>query len=218
LESLLWIFSSSDQEFPHFQPAIGSSTADQLAHILSYSLQANQIVYRMASEKAMVYLRKILITTDLSEFSLAAIEYATSLGLIYSSKLYLLHVLDYTPPKFHGRDRDSQLRAHQHAVEGEARRELADFILSKIGLDAKLIPMIRTGSPAHVIKRFAEEEGVDLIVMATHGRAGLRHILMGSVAEKVVRTSSIPVLTVKPQPLRESILNDEDIENELHLK
>jgi hypothetical protein len=59
---------------------------------------------------------------------------------------------------------------------------------------------------------------VDLIVMATHGRTGVKHALMGSVAEKVVRISTVPVLTVKPFPIRESVLRDEDVENELHLR
>jgi nucleotide-binding universal stress UspA family protein len=166
----------------------------------------------------LVYLRKILITTDLSDFSLAAMEYATTFGLLYSSTLFLLHVLDYTPPKLLGRDRDAELRAHRLAAEDEAMKELRDFIAKKIGPDVGLVPVIRTGSPAHIIRHFAEEEGVDLIVMATHGRTGVRHILMGSVAEKVVRTSSVPVMTVKPQPVREIMLHDEDIENELHLR
>lgn len=163
----------------------------------------------------MIYLHKILITTDLSEFSLAAVEYALSFGLLYSSKLFLLHVIDHTPSKSRGRDIDS--KPHRLQAEKEAMSDLTDFVSRKIGIDAKVIPVVRTGSPAHVIKRFGEEEGVDLVVMATHGRTGLRHILMGSVAEKVVRISRVPVLTVKPQPLRESILDDADIETELHL-
>ena len=54
--------------------------------------------------------------------------------------------------------------------------------------------------------------------MATHGRTGVKHVLMGSVAEKVVRLSAVPVLTVKPLPIRESLLREEDVENELHLR
>ena len=172
----------------------------------------------VALKVAMVHLRKILITTDMSEFSLAAMEYATSLGFLYSSTLYLLRVLDYTPTMFHSRERDEESRARRSAAEREAMSELEDFIAKRIGGNVKLIPVIESGSPANVIKRFAEEEDVDLIVMATHGRTGLRHILMGSVAEKVVRTSSVPVFIVKPRPLRDFILDDEDIENELHLR
>ncbi len=165
----------------------------------------------------MVYLRKILITTDLSTFSLAAMEYATSFGLLYSSTLYLLHVLEYAPTVLHGRERDAHSRAQQTEAEKEALRRLEEFIARKINPDTKVIPVIRSGSPAQVIRRFAEEEGVDLIVMATHGWTGVKHMLMGSVAEKVVRISSVPVFIVKPRPLREKMLDDEDIENELHL-
>jgi nucleotide-binding universal stress UspA family protein len=62
-----------------------------------------------------------------------------------------------------------------------------------------------------------DQQKIGLVVMATHGRTGLRHILMGSVAETVVRHSAVPVLTIKPSLLRESVIRNEDIENELHL-
>ena len=68
----------------------------------------------------------------------------------------------------------------------------------------RLTAVVRRGMPAEEIKRFAQEEGIDLIVMASHGRTGLRHMVMGSVAERVVRLCSVPVLTVKPHPFRES--------------
>jgi hypothetical protein len=58
---------------------------------------------------------------------------------------------------------------------------------------------------------------MDLIVMATHGRSGLRHAAMGSVAQKVVRLSTVPVLMVKPRAVRESLLRFADVERELHL-
>jgi nucleotide-binding universal stress UspA family protein len=153
----------------------------------------------------MMYLRKILVTTDLSEYSLAAMEYASSFGLLYSSNLFLLHVIDHRESP-HGR------------TEDEARKALDNFVEKRINPDVNLVPVIRFGNPALEIRRFAEEEGMDLVVMATHGRTGLRHIVMGSVAEKVVRQSNVPVLTVKPHPLRESILQNEDVEKELHLR
>jgi nucleotide-binding universal stress UspA family protein len=153
----------------------------------------------------MVYQRKILVTTDLSDYSLAAMEYASSLGLIYSSRLFLIHVVDQRDGQ-HGRS------------EEQARKALGEFVDAHVSRDISLVPAVRFGNPAMEIGKFAEEEGIDLVVMATHGRTGLRHILLGSVAEKVVRQSAVPVLTVKPHPLRESILQNEDVERELHLR
>jgi nucleotide-binding universal stress UspA family protein len=165
----------------------------------------------------MVYLRKILVTTDLSDFSLAAIEYAASFGLLYSSKLYLLHVADTTPSAFTLQGLDSRGKHCQQGVDPRHTQQLEEFALKKLNADMKLTLVVRNGVPADEIQRFAEEEGIDLIVMATHGRTGLKHIVLGSVAEKVVRLSTVPVLTVKPHPLRENILQNEDIESELHL-
>lgn len=165
----------------------------------------------------MIYLRKILITTDLSDFSLAAMEYAASLGLLYASKLYCLYVVDHGTPSFKRHDRGEEAKLHQRQAEKSAMQELQTFLGQKVESGINPIPVVRSGAPAQIIERFARQEGIDLIVMATHGRTGLRHIVMGSVAEKVVRISPIPVLTVKPHPLREMILDDEDIESELHL-
>ena len=61
-------------------------------------------------------------------------------------------------------------------------------------------------------------EHIDLVVMATHGRTGLKHVLMGSVAEKVARMSTAPVLTVKPRAVREYIIAAEDVEHDLHIR
>ncbi len=152
----------------------------------------------------MMYLRKILVPTDLSEHSLAAMEYAASFGLLYSSTLFLLYVIDS--------------KEGHHRGEEEARKALDAFILKHISAEISLVPVIRQGNPPFEIRKFAEQEAVDLIVIATHGRTGLRHILMGSVAERTVRHSSIPVLSIKPHPLRESILRNEDVEKELHLR
>lgn len=160
---------------------------------------------RVVPGGSLVYLRKILATTDLSEYSLAAMEYASSFGLLYSSTLFFLHVVD-------------SREGHQLRTEAEAHQALSEFIEEHISADVKLVPVVRFGHPADEIRRFAEQEGVDLVVIATHGRTGLRHILMGSVAERTVRHSSIPVLTVKPRSLRESILKNEDVERELHLR
>jgi nucleotide-binding universal stress UspA family protein len=167
----------------------------------------------------MINLRKILVTTDLSEFSLAAMEYAASLGLLFTSKLYLLYVAEDAPlvlPALHGLDTDVQGLENQSPRDPS--HDLERFVRLHLNPDWKVIPVVRNGNPSDEITRFAMEEGIDLIVMATHGRTGLQHVLLGSIAERIVRTSSVPVLTVKPQPVREPIINNEDIESELHLR
>lgn len=152
----------------------------------------------------MVFLKKILIPTDLSAFSMAAMDFAESFGDLYSSKITVLHVLD--------------TKENQQRSDEEVMKELEEFMGSYARTPARLTMVVRRGIPADIIRRFAEEEGIDLIVMATHGRTGLRHVLMGSVAEKTVRLASVPVLTVKPLPMVENVLKNEDIEKELHLR
>ena len=171
-----------------------------------------------AYEGAVINLRRILVTTDLSEHSLAAFEHAFSLGLLYASKVYVLYVVDTAPPLYtlYGLDGDVQL--HAARLEEESIKKLDRFITSHIGTERKTVPVVRSGTAEHEIMRFAEEVGVDLIVMATHGWTGVKHLLMGSVAEKVVRRSTVPVLTVKPKPMRSEIVRHEDVEMELHLR
>ena len=166
----------------------------------------------------MIYLRRILVTTDLSDYSLAAMEYASSFGLLYSSKLYLLHVVDPIASVLAIPGVEADVTAQQQRAVDEGMRELVDFVAKRINRDLRVIPIVAAGTPAEEIKRFAVQEGIDLIVLATHGRTGLRHILMGSVAEKVVRLSGVPVLTVKPHPFRDAIIEKGDIESELHLR
>lgn len=166
----------------------------------------------------MINLKKILITTDLSEHSVAAFDHGFSLGLLYASKVYVMHVAEDAQPMFRLYGLDTVLRPeHQRELES-AVEKLDQFITTHVGTERKVVPVVRAGVPEVEIIRFAEEEGIDLIVLATHGWTGLRHILMGSVAEKVLRGSTVPVLTVKPIPMREEIVSKEDIEQELHIR
>ena len=160
----------------------------------------------------MIFLKKILVTTDLSPHSLAAVEYATSFGNLYTSRLYLLLVID--------KKEGHQVRENhmQFRTEQEAQDALAEFARKNLPPELRMEFVVRKGTPTEGILQFVEEAGIDMIVMATHGHTGLRHILMGNVTEKVVRHSSVPVLTVKPHPFRESYIKDEDVEKDLHLR
>ncbi|MEW6509621.1 MAG: universal stress protein [Bacteroidota bacterium] len=150
----------------------------------------------------MIFLKNILITTDLSEYSLAALEYAFTFGLLFGARLCLLYV-------------DEQ---GQHRSDRNAAAALEGFAASRIDSRLNLELVTRSGRPAEEISRYAREQGMDLIVMATHGRTGLKQAAMGSVAQKVIRLSAVPVLAVKPHAVRESLLRFADVENELHLR
>jgi len=164
----------------------------------------------------MVYLQKILVTTDLSEFSMAAMDHASTFGLLYSSELSIMYVAE---PANHRGLKGSQGAdpAHQKTLE-EATRNLARFVEHNIKADAHIRQIVRLGNPAAEICKFVSDEHIDLVVMATHGRTGLKHVLMGSVAEKVARMSTAPVLTIKPRAVREYIIAAEDVEHDLHIR
>ena len=166
----------------------------------------------------MVYFNRILIPTDMSPFSLVALEHAASLRLLYSSSLYMLYVGEETPPLLALHNAEFGTPEYKERLLQGFRNDLVAFAAKNVPDDIKITPVVRLGNPADEIKRLAQEEGIDLVVMATHGRTGFKHILMGSVAEKVVRLSNIPVLTVKPRPVQETLLEQKDVESELHLR
>lgn len=141
----------------------------------------------------MIDFQRILFPTDFSESAGYASEYAISLASKYGSNLYILHVIEHFAYIVDfGIDFQSQT-----SMEATAQKLLEDTVASirKKGADAEGV--IVSGDPFVEIIKFAKREQIDLIVMATHGRTGLEHMLMGSVAEKVVRKSPCPVLTVK---------------------
>ena len=144
----------------------------------------------------MLKLRKILITTDLSQHSLAAFDIAASLTDQYGAELTLLYVADESPPPMVGLDTPEGKEFQKRTEEG-AQRKLDDF--AKANIPSTVSSVVRVGDPSKLIIGFAAEHKIDLIVMATHGRTGLKHILLGSIAEQVVRTSHVPVLTIKPE-------------------
>jgi len=139
---------------------------------------------------------KILCPTDFSEGSLQAFAVATDLALTSGGELYLVHVLSGRPAAVEA-DIEVNLpdfeRDLREAAE-EKMRELAAPLAAR-GLRARFI--VSSGDPADVIVRLARDAGADLIVIATHGETGWRHLAFGSVTEKVVRLAACPVLTIR---------------------
>ncbi|MFT7640751.1 MAG: nucleotide-binding universal stress UspA family protein [Pirellulaceae bacterium] len=137
---------------------------------------------------------KIVFPTDFSEYSTAALRQATALARNSGATLLIVHVNDdvnaYTDTGFAG----------YPVASNDA--ELHGWLMEVKPLDER-VPYkhkMLHGDPAEEIVKFATEEGADMIVMGTHGRRGLTRLLMGSVAEAVVRKAGCPVLTMK-QPV-----------------
>jgi nucleotide-binding universal stress UspA family protein len=157
----------------------------------------------------MIALKHILVATDFGEAADVALAYGRELARASGAQLDVLHVADNV--LIRGFGADGYVASYsdlQRDIEEGAWRQL-DALLSsedRAGLHARTV--LRTSnSPAFVITEYARDEKIDLIVMGTHGRGPLAHLLMGSVAERVVRTAPCPVLTVR-HPEQEFVLPD----------
>jgi nucleotide-binding universal stress UspA family protein len=157
----------------------------------------------------------ILVPTDFSTAAHQALRYAVEEAMQHQAKLTLLHVLHHQPatdvyyvrgapegPRGFG-DFGSALPTTPPSAPQTVLRDYHEEALTQL---RDLVPaafsgsweaQVATGDPADAIVREATQLGVDLIVMGTHGRTGLQHVLLGSVAEKVVRHAPCPVLTVR---------------------
>jgi universal stress protein A len=135
--------------------------------------------------------RKILFPTDFSHTGDAALELATSLARERGAELLIVHVEE--PPAAYGAG--EMYYGMPDPVTDDLRKMLDQVTPTdpQIPCERRLI----TGDPATAIARLATDEGVELIVMGTHGRTGLMRLLMGSVAEAVVRRAPCPVLTLR---------------------
>ena len=144
---------------------------------------------------------KVLFPTDFSHTGDAALEMATSIARDRGGKLLIVHVEE--PPAVYG-------AGEMYYGIPEPAPEDLKRMLEKVTPAGEPVPYehhLVTGEPANGIIRLAEAEGVDLIVLGTHGRTGISRLLMGSVAEIIVRRASCPVLVVK-QPRRHSGVDD----------
>jgi nucleotide-binding universal stress UspA family protein len=149
-------------------------------------------------------IKTILVPTDFSEPTREVMEYAILLARTFGAKLILLHVhqtlplteavnwLDMGVPPVAETELWKQLKA---AAEKQMARLKEHYQDAGVDLEARVIE----GVPFVEIIRFADHEKLDLIVMGSHGLTGVRHLLMGSVAEKVSRKASCPVLVIKPK-------------------
>jgi universal stress protein A len=164
----------------------------------------------------------VLVPTDLSDPAEHALRYAIEEAALHHAKMTVLHVLsEHAGTEVYYVADGPGGGASQEAVDPSGGGPLRSFALSPPTVvrhdpgevaRTQMQDLMRgqfqgtwevevvTGHPADAIVRVAQERGADLIVMGTHGRTGLQHVLLGSVAEKVVRTAPCPVLTVRHKP------------------
>jgi nucleotide-binding universal stress UspA family protein len=146
----------------------------------------------------MIALKKILFPTDFSDNSKTAQDYAAAFADQFQAELHVMHVLsDVTMIAEPG----SALALPQNYLLD--MKQEAEGALDRMFPDAaqkgrKIVRAFRTGSPYVEIVTYANENNIELIVLGTHGRSAIAHMLLGSIAEKVVRKAPCPVLTVRP--------------------
>ncbi|MDB4990141.1 MAG: hypothetical protein JWN04_5319 [Myxococcaceae bacterium] len=139
-------------------------------------------------------IRKILVPTDFTDASQAALVRAEELARLTGAELLLLHVRDEFP--FVASDGSGFVPAELHAQHADAQEQVRRLVAGVVtrGLAARGVMVL--GAPPQRILNVAKEEQVDMIVIGTNGRRGLGHLVLGSVAERVSRTSSVPVMVV----------------------
>ena len=136
---------------------------------------------------------EILVPTDGSPASDAAIEHAIDIAAQYDARLHALYVVDGAA--YSTLEAGSEIVVEALQSEGEtATRRVADAA-ADAGVESTTT--VTTGTAYRSIREYVDEQGIDMIVMGTHGRKGLDRYLLGSVTERVVRTADVPVLTVR---------------------
>ncbi len=142
----------------------------------------------------------ILVPIDFSVHSKNALKYAVPMAEDFDASLHLVYVVE---PTIYPADLGFG-QVVLPGVEDELRQkgaeELEELIKREIGTRVHSSYTVRTGNPHQEILAEAEERGVDMIVVATHGHSGVEHMLFGSTAERIVRKARCPVLTIRPEP------------------
>jgi len=138
---------------------------------------------------------RILVPTDGSAEGKRAVAHALDLASVHGAAVHGLYVVDTA--SYAGMPMESSWEGVGDLLRDDASEAVAEVESLAVETDLAVETAVAEGSPSKEIIRYAETNGCDLIVMGTHGRGGIDRLLLGSVAEKVVRGSSVPVLTVR---------------------
>ena len=148
----------------------------------------------------MLPLRKILWPTDASDSALRALDAAIVMASQFNAKIFALQVVDQIarPNRagFAGDPIPFDFPLYEQHMAESARTNLQEVLTEKVPSPIKTEVHVELGSPRETIHNFCRTNAIDLIVMATHGRGGMAHLLLGSVAEATIRQSQVPVLVI----------------------
>ena len=142
--------------------------------------------------------KKVLFCTDFSKNSDCAFDYAFGIAKRDEGVLYILHVIP-TPPDPHNLERwltKEQLDKMKSTLQEDREKMFNDKYLNHIKDKTKVKIVTESGREDEKILKFAQKEKIDIIVIGTHGRTGIEHVFLGSVAEKIIRRSPIPVFII----------------------
>jgi nucleotide-binding universal stress UspA family protein len=152
----------------------------------------------------MKHVKKIIAPTDLSDLSRAGVRYALETAALTGAEVVVYNVVGYNEAAPYYDVEYGYVGAYMPAIEDiveEHRRHLAKFVRDNfacLSANVRVTEVVEVGTPYDKIVEKARAENADMIVLSTHGRTGLLHVLIGSVAERVVRMAECPVLTVRP--------------------
>ena len=150
------------------------------------------------SQSQNIALKSILVPTDFSEYSKKSLRYAVSFAKQFNASITLLYVVEpavfpsdfgFAQINFPDMEKDMLEKAEQELKQ----------IINEVNSELKITSAVRSGIPFVEVTSFAGEEKMDLIIVATHGRTGVEHILFGSTAEKIIRKAPCPVLVVRAE-------------------
>ena len=144
-----------------------------------------------------IAINSILYATDFSESSVPACDYALTLCKLTDAKLHVLHVIGELTDDRRGLMPPESLAHLEQELERQSIQEMNTFCKEHFNDKIEFETETVIGSPFREILKAAEQRSADLIIMGTHGRTGIEHVIVGSTAERVVRRSTIPVLTVR---------------------
>jgi universal stress protein A len=152
---------------------------------------------RGRKEGNMMTIKKILCPIDFSAPSLKGLDYAVEMAILCRAQLSVVYVLPILPVSASNLNINLRIPEYERMIHKDSEQQLKAIVAKRVPKRLKVRTLIGHGNAAHEILRLAKEEKVNLIVIATHGHTGFHHLVVGSVAEKIVRLAHCPVLAVR---------------------